>query len=701
MAFLSLTAGPHAVLQMNERLSGRALVSTEADSGVNGRDLEGFRFGDVEVSITAVAVSRSSIDLPGISQPPVPGEVVVSPAAEQMIDTDPDFAKLVAGWTVAGVIQREGLASPTEVRLVYGSADPSLPKVRVGAGAGGAAGDDHRSLDMVVSFVVSGLLLINAAAAAWLIVNAGAARRIRTHRLLRLLGVSTRRRRFLVVAELGTPAAVGSFLLATAFWLLLRRDAQLPGTSVAAAQGDLWPGLAVVACSCTAAALVFPLIALPHAIQRSATVRPTFSPPNVRRYGLHVIVLAATLQVVVALAIRDPATKTVAAVVGALFAALAICWGGPSVIRLLGRRVASRKTSPGRVLVGRQLECQPAGALRIGIGIACAVIGLGLALPLSSVLAGGSPLGESRTKDGFVGVIQNVDPDDAAAIVGGLRQVEGVTLALDVYSAQAGNRAYDAVIAECADIAVLVGDDALRCPRGSFWVQSSEAVSRPPSTTKVPELTLGQVRVPTPEHNKILHLELAPSIGALLVVPSVDRDLDTGPVAGALVRLDSPDSAAAAGAAVIGVNPRIRLDLGYLGWTQSSWRPQLQVLAAAIGVTILSALLTLGLGVAAESRDRRERDRTLRLIGVSQGTRARLALIGAVVPINLALLLGIAASLFAGTALAIGDDRAVVAPLTWLVLWALPSIGASTAVLIAVLADFAAPKARRGLDARQ
>ncbi|MDI5940082.1 ATP-binding cassette domain-containing protein [Micromonospora sp. DH15] len=149
---------------------------------------------------------------PGLARLPGAGEVVVSPALRDLLDSPdgPLFAPRLGGGRVAGTIGAQGLAGPAELAFYLGSADLTDEwAVRRDQFGGGEPGEEFSPVLMVLVVVVVVVLLLPIVVFVGAAVRFGGDRRDRRLAALRLLGAGHGR----IVGRHLLPLALGPCLV--------------------------------------------------------------------------------------------------------------------------------------------------------------------------------------------------------------------------------------------------------------------------------------------------------------------------------------------------------------------------------------------------------------------------------------------------------------------------------------------------------
>ncbi|WP_405147881.1 ABC transporter permease [Sphaerisporangium sp. NBC_01403] len=374
---------------------------------------------------------------PGVAVLPRPGEVIVSPALKELLDS-PDgrlFAPRLGGARVIGTIADEGLAGPGELAFYLGSDRDVLPADRVsrinafgGNGSPGEALGPTLTLLVVIAFVV---LLLPIAVFLGAAVRFGGERRDRRLAALRLIGADRRMTRRIAAGE----AMVGALLgLAAGGALFLAGRQVVPLVTlwdISVYAGDVRPALPLVMAivlAVPAVAVVVSMMALrgvaiePLGVARRAT-------PARRRLWWRLLLPGAGLAMLYPMADGFSAASGSATDYQVAAGAVLLLVGAitllPWLIDLAVRRL--RGGPVGWQLAIRRLQLDSATSARLVNGIAVAVAGtIGLQMlftPVRDQFV--QQTGQDVTRaQALVWISSTPDPERSAAR---LRATTGVT----------------------------------------------------------------------------------------------------------------------------------------------------------------------------------------------------------------------------------------------------------------------------------
>lgn len=331
---------------------------------------------------------------PGLTTFPGDGEVVVSPALQQLLDS-PDGALLaprLGRARVIGTIGSEGLAGPHELAFYLGrdavSVDRAMRLDRFGQSGPSEEFSPLLWLLVVVVFVVLLLPVVVFLGAA---VRFGGEQRDRRLAALRLLGADAGMVRRIAAAEAGASALLG-LAMGGLFFLAGRQLAALVSMyDISVYPGDLRPApwlVALVALAVPLLAAGMALLALrrvvvtPLGVSRQAT-------PARRRLWWRLLLPVAGLALLQPLAdVRTSRTVTTdgQVAVGAVLLLIGTVTLLPWLVDLLVRRL--RGGPPPWQLAIRRLQLDSTASARLVSGVAVAVAGtIGLQMLVAGVQA--------------------------------------------------------------------------------------------------------------------------------------------------------------------------------------------------------------------------------------------------------------------------------------------------------------------------
>lgn len=327
---------------------------------------------------------------PGVDRLPSPGEVVVSPALAELIDTHPPGELGDRFGSVIGTIGGDGLRSPGELVAVVG-ADPVVLQAddaSIGITTFATDSTDDRlalyriiAIPLLVLVLTPAVLLISTSAR---LTAASTSRRLAA---LRLAGATPAQTRQVAIAQLAVGAVTGALAGAALGWLLAPALAGLHLAGGPFFAADLVPGLGLLAT--VAAGAVATTIGVTVRALRRVTTSPLAvatdlaqRPPRSSRLALFAI--PAAVLVLAAGATGATVLLVFAVVLGAVI--LAVHHSGPLVTAAVGRAMSRGARAPSTLIAGRRLAHDPRGAYRVISGLVVTGVIAGIAVgALSSV----------------------------------------------------------------------------------------------------------------------------------------------------------------------------------------------------------------------------------------------------------------------------------------------------------------------------
>ncbi|SBT51261.1 FtsX-like permease family protein [Micromonospora auratinigra] len=633
---------------------------------------------------------------PGLTALPRPGEVVVSPALRELLES-PDgklFAPRLDGARVTGTIGREGLAGPHELAFYLGRAAADEDATRLDRFGGGGPGEEFGPmlwLLVVVVFVVLLLPIVVFLAAA---VRFGGEQRDRRLAALRLLGADAGMVRRIAAAEAGAAALLG-LAVGGALFLAGRQLATVISLyDISVYPDDLRPVpwlVAVVALAVPLLAAGTALLALrqvlvtPLGVSRRAT-------PARRRLWWRLVLPAAGVALL--LPVGDVRTARSAGtdarvVAGAVLLLIGTVTVLPWLVDLLARPL--RGGPPAWQLAVRRLQLDSAAPARLVGGVAVAVAGT---IGLQMLVAGVQdefrrPSGQDPSRAQVLVALH--DPAQPRQVLDRLAAVPGVTRSVGTLSfaafptsprpAGGDGSGADVRVGDCAALAeyARLGD----CADGDVFLTWRDAP--PAGVTPGSAVTFDNGATPwrVPARARTVPGRDDPMGGrhnGLLITPAALGEL-TPQQAGAtaLLRLDPGDRDAV---------ERVRNAVGPTGavltldaTTES--RPFANVrrgLLAGAVVTLVLIGVSMLVGVLEQLRERRRLLATLVAVGTPRSTLGWSVLGQTGVPVLAGLLLA------AGVGLALGAVllRLVGAPVVvnWPVVGLGVGLGAGVVLLV-------------------
>ncbi len=371
---------------------------------------------------------------PGLSRLPGPGEVIVSPALAELLDS-PDaelFAPRLGAAEVVDTIDPQGLTGPRELVFYLGSDSLDEDRaLRLAAFGGAPGGEEFSPLLALLVIIVFVVLLLPIAVFLGAAVRFGGEHRERRLAALRLVGADRRMTRRIAAGEAATGAllgvAVGGVFFAVGRHLVPLVD--LWNISVYA--DDVRPALPIVALivvAVPAIAVGVALLALRRVAveplgvtRRSATTRRRWwwrlIPPLLGLALLHPLVTDVQ-QVGLGFTRYQIAAGAALLLIGAVTLL-------PWLVELLVRRLGAGPV--GWQLAVRRLQADSAGPARLVSGIAVAVAGtIGLQMLFVAVQDRyTTDTGQDPTRASTQ--VQLYDVPGGLAVLDRLRAVAGVT----------------------------------------------------------------------------------------------------------------------------------------------------------------------------------------------------------------------------------------------------------------------------------
>ncbi|WP_433687859.1 FtsX-like permease family protein [Micromonospora carbonacea] len=625
---------------------------------------------------------------PGLTRLPGAGEVVVSPALRDLLDSPdgPLFAPRLRGAQVTGTIGAQGLSGPGELAFYLGSADlTDQGAVRRDSFGGGEPGEEFSPVLMVLVVVVVVVLLLPIVVFVGAAVRFGGDRRDRRLAALRLLGADTAMIRRIAAGEAAAGAvfglAVGGVLFAAG--RQLAPLVTLRDISVYAA--DLRPAPALVAAVAVAVPVLAVLVALvalrrvvvePLGVSRQgATVR--------RRLWWRLLLPAAGLALLYPLTgvgegRADTADYQVAA--GAVLLLVGTVTLLPWLVDLAVRRLRGGPV-PWQLAV-RRLQLDSATSARLVSGVAVAVAG---SVGLQMLVAGVEARFTTRTGQDtsraqvFVNFAELADPGAAlarlAAVPGVVRSAgTSGTFAL---GRGAADRTAEVRIGDCATLAEYARLGS--CADGDvFLVQPPAGEPQLVGFGPGGRVTVGPNGTAWTLPRRLPTVPAIPDpVGwtgtGLLVTPGAADAAWTGLRAQALISLDPADPDALERVR----NTAAEVDLRAQVLALADERQATQFvnvkrgLVAGVAVTLLLLGASMLVGVLEQLRERRRLLAMLTAVGTPRRTLGLSVLWQAAVPVLVGLGLAVAFGLGLGAVLL----RMVGAPVS--VSWPVVGLGAA------------------------
>ncbi|NBE82873.1 ABC transporter permease [Micromonospora sp. NEAU-HG-1] len=212
---------------------------------------------------------------PGLTRLPATGEVVVSPALRELLDSPdgPLFAPRLGGARVTGTIAAQGLTGPHQLAFYLGSDTLTRDQAqRIDHFGGGPPGEEFSPVLMVLVVVVFVVLLLPVVVFVGAAVRFGGDRRDRRLAALRLLGADAGMIRRIAAGEAAAGAVLGLAVGGALFAAGRQIAPLLTLQDISVYASDLRPSLPLVAAVAVAVPVLAVLVAL--VAQRRVVVEP-------------------------------------------------------------------------------------------------------------------------------------------------------------------------------------------------------------------------------------------------------------------------------------------------------------------------------------------------------------------------------------------------------------------------------------------
>ena len=596
---------------------------------------------------------------PGLTRLPRAGELFVSPALRDLLNT-PDGRRQLAPrlpGRVVGEIGPTGLLEPDELGFYAGARDLALggPVRRVeGFGGGPRMPLDPALVLLVVIALVA--LLIPVGVVVGAAVRTGGEDRDRRLAALRLIGADQRMARRIAAGEAIVAAACGVLLGAVVFLVARARveGVSLQGFSVYA--GDVRPapllGVLVVL-GVPAAAVLVSLAALRRVVAEPLGVVRRAEASRPRRLWWRLVLPLVGLAVLLPTTAQDEdAISALPLAVGII----ALLVGVAALLPWLVERVVAR-LGAGTVawqLAVRRLQLDPGGASRAVSGIAVAVAG---AIALQMVFTGAQARFVEETgadpNRAQLSVTREAPTTTAAALAARLSAVDGVR-AVSAVTEYAGSY----YVAPCATLRELA---AIRTCRAGDTFATADERAAPVGATRV-----GGREDPAGASRDGVFSTVAPSDRAVVAITAYVR---ADPAANEGVR-----AAAAEVDPLLGVLPveRIATDAQFATLRRAMFAGA-AIVMALIGFSLLLTALE-------QLRERRRLLAVLVAFGTRRSTLSWSLLWQSAVPVGLGLAVAVLTGLGLGAMLLAVIDTGI--RVAWLDVLAMVAVGAAVVVLV-------------------
>ncbi|MDO0925958.1 ABC transporter permease [Streptomyces sp. TG1A-8] len=438
------------------------LVIAQADTTYHGKDVRG-RLVEPEGPRAPLA--------PGLSRYPAPGEMVVSPALEELLGSgDGELLRARLPYRVTGTIGEAGLIGSRELAYYAGAKDlaPRIngwqtARIKEFGRPDPAPADRLDPVLLLLVLVMFVVLLMPVAVFVAAAVRFGGERRDRRLAALRLVGSDSRMTRRIAAGE-ALAGALAGLGLGTVFFLSGRRlagSAEVLGISVFPSYLDPTPGLAsLVAVAVPAAAVVVTLFALRGVVIEPLGVVRTAGSARRRLWWRLLLPLGglAMLAPMIGQGRSNGDFNQYLVTGGVLLLLVGVTALLPWIVEAVVARLG-----PGPVawqLAVRRLQLSSGSAARMVNGIAVAVAG---AIALQMVFAGvqsdyTKETGNDVTRAQMqVSLPRGTAPAPAAARLSATR---GVRKAVALSGAKVGDRSWHSEQGPSSSASVTVGDCA-------------------------------------------------------------------------------------------------------------------------------------------------------------------------------------------------------------------------------------------------
>lgn len=636
---------------------------------------------------------------PGLAALPAPGEVVVSPALRDVLDSPagPLFAPRLGGARVTGTIGDQGLAGPRELAFYLGVDRLSTEDgaVRLDRFGGGPPGEGFGPVLMLLVSVIFVVLLLPIAVFLGAAVRFGGERRDRRLAALRLVGADGVMIRRIAAGEAAAAALLG-VAVGGVFFAAGRQLVPLVALwDLSVYASDVRPPLALVAAialTVPALAVLVAMVALRGVVVEPLGVTRRATPPR-RRLWWRVLLPAVGLALLYPLTgIRaDGSIRTqyqVAA--GAVLLLIGTVTLLPWLTDLLVRRLRGGPV-PWQLAV-RRMQLDSATSARLVNGIAIAVAGtIGLQMLFAGVAdefttATGQDTSRAQLQ------VQLPPRPDARAVLDRLAATPGVTggvstlTTVAVADAPDGRAVTEVRVGDCAALAEFARID--RCADGDVFqtrepgTQDNRSGIRPGAVVTVGDTTQWTV----PSGTRVVPGRPDPSgweRGALLITPGAVDGTRLGSLRGdTFLRLD-PDAPDAV-EHVRNAAATVDLSASVTALATTSEANKFVNIRRGLYIGVVVTLLLIGasmlVGVLEQLRERRRLLAMLVAVGTRRATLSWSVLWQTAVPVLIGLVLAVAFGLGLGAALL----RMVQAPVVvaWPVVGFSVALGALTVLLV-------------------
>ncbi len=345
------------------------------------------------------ALDSTTVDIPGIGNPPEPGRYYASPALQHLIESTPRDQLGDRFGTFAGTIDDAALPGPDSLVVVTGTTEAGLRQsgraflvsdfTTNPYGGSAAAYNTVLSIGAIAVFFPV-LLLIS------IVTGLGAAQRRERFATLRLIGASPRVVARIATVETAIPSLIGAVMGVAMAVVLRPAAAQIPVNGTRMFAADLatgWvAGAAVVAVVVTASALVAGHRTARAGIGPLGVTRAVHEKtPTMWRAVPLLAGLAAMITAVLMIRVLDaglPWLESPLLIGGFVLILAGIVVIGPWLTRLVSRIGLRQARSAAGVIAASRIQRTPVATFR-------SVSGLVIAVFVVSVFAGGSSIIEA------------------------------------------------------------------------------------------------------------------------------------------------------------------------------------------------------------------------------------------------------------------------------------------------------------------
>ncbi|RGC68273.1 FtsX-like permease family protein [Micromonospora sp. MW-13] len=632
---------------------------------------------------------------PGVPRLPAAGEVVVSPALRELLDSPdgPLFAPRLGGARVTGTIAAQGLTGPHELAFYLGSNALTADRAqRIDHFGGGPPSEEFSPVLMVLVVVVFVVLLLPIVVFVGAAVRFGGDRRDRRLAALRLLGADAGMIRRISAGEAAAGAVLGLAVGGALFAAGRQLAPLLTLQNVSVSASDLRPSLPLVAAVGVAVPVLAVLVAL--VAQRRVVVEPlgvSRQGTTVRRRLWWRLLLPAAglalLYPLTGVGERTAGSDDYQVAAGAVLVLIGTVTLLPWLIDLVVGRLRGGPV-PWQLAV-RRLQLDSATSARLVNGVAVAVAG---SIGLQMLVAGVEDRFATRTgqdtsrAQAYVWFADLPDPGAALARLAaapGVTRSAGTLATVATGEQQPGTDAPPFTEVRIGDCAALAEFARLgSCADGDVFLAEGPAGKRsgPAGTGPVPgtRMTVGANEIPWTVPARTRTVPAMPDPvgwvrGGLLVTPgAAGASRWTGLSAEALISVDPGDPDALERVRNAAAEVDLRAQVSAL--TDVTWSTQFVNVKRGLAVGVVVTLLLLGtsmlVGVLEQLRERRRLLAMLVAVGTPRRALGWSVFWQAAVPVLVGLGLAVGFGLGLGAVLL----RMVGAPVT--VSWPVVALGA-------------------------